>query len=82
MEHWFGRIRELHELSGPRREFLEKLAALLDRLQPPAVDRTASKITPHRRGAHATIAHALAPDDSLLLDISDDEVTVSFGSEH
>jgi len=40
------------------------------------------EIKAYGRGVHVSVAHSLNPDDSLLLDIADDEVVVSFGSEH
>ena len=82
LEHWFGKSSDLCSLSAPPREFLETLYDLLERVQPPTVDRIASEIKPYGRGAHVSIAHSMNPDYSLLLDVTDDEVVVSFGSEH
>ena len=82
LERWFGTSPELRSLSTPRREFIESLHDLLERVQLPAVDRVVSEIKPYSRGVHVSIAHSLDPDHSLLFDVSDDEVTVSFGSEH
>ncbi len=82
LERWFGKSSDLGSLSAPQREFLDTLCDLLERVQPPAVDRAAAEIKPYGQGAHVRIAHSLNPDDSLLLDITDDEVVVSFGSEH
>ena len=79
---WFGKTVELHSLSTPLRHFLEGLNDVLDRVQPMLVDRFASEIRPYRRGISLTIAHSEEPDHSLLLDASDNEVTVSYGSEH
>ena len=76
--HVHGVIQNLFRVG----RHLDTLYDLLERVQPPAVDRATSEIKPYGQGAHVRIAHSLNPDDSLLLDITDDEVVVSFGSEH
>lgn len=82
MERWFGRSEGVGSLSDQQRSFLEALEDVLDRVQPSTINRTESEIKPYHRGVHIAIAHRSGPDYSLLLDVADDEVTVSFGSEH
>ena len=82
IDRWFGKIEGLHSLPASCRDYLELLNDLLDCVQPALVNRAASEVAPHRHGVFLTIAHSREPDHSLLVDVSDDEVTVSFGSEH
>lgn len=82
LTRWFGHRPDLSSLSLRQREFIEALTQLLQRVQPPAVDRAASEIKEYGRGLHVGIAHSIDHEDSLHLDVTDDEVVVSFGSEH